>query len=92
MKIYTINLCTDTKNTDRYDKVAVNKFPMIIKCVDENELKEFLSNEKTVKFVKDLLKQKHLYDTAVYYIREINKEINEYRWVVKDITPVSYDI
>lgn len=91
MKIYAINLCTDTKNTDRYDKVAVNKYPMIVKCKGNDELKEFLSKDETVKYVKDLLKQKHLYETAVYYIREIGENIIEDRWVVKDITFIDYE-
>lgn len=98
MKTYAINLCTDTKNTDRYDKVAVNKFPIIVRCEDFNELKYFLQKEDTINFVKELLKQKHLYETAVYYIREVDKGIKEVdkgikedRWVVKDITPIQYD-
>ena len=40
MNIYTLNLVVNTKNTDIYDKVALNKFPMIIKCKSEEELKE----------------------------------------------------
>ena len=44
MKTYAINLCTDTKNTDRYDKVAVNKFPMLIRCEDLDTLKDIYEN------------------------------------------------
>ena len=45
MKTYAVNLVVDTKNTDIYDKVALNKFPIIIKCKTESELKDILSQE-----------------------------------------------
>lgn len=91
MKTYVINLCTDTKNTDRYDKVAVNKFPMIVRCDDINELKNILSNKNTSEFIKENLKQKHLYETAVFYIREIdNNKINEICLDVVKLNKIEY--
>ncbi len=91
MRIYAINLCTDTKNTDRYDKVAVNKFPIIIKCNDVEELKQYLSSEETSNYVKNLLKQKHLYESALFYIREIDKNnVNEFTLSVVDLIEISY--
>ena len=91
MKTYTINLCTDTKNTDRYDKVAVNKFPIIMKCSDVDELKKYLGNEETANYVKSMLKQKHLYETAVFYIREINgNSINELTLSVVELMKINY--
>ena len=44
MNIYAINICTDTKNTDRYDQVAVNKFPIIVIGTHE-ELVKYLMSE-----------------------------------------------
>ena len=91
MKTYTINLCTDTKNTDRYDKVAVNKFPIIMKCSDVDELKKYLGNEETTNYVKSMLKQKHLYESAVFYIREINgNSINELTLSVVELMKINY--
>ena len=91
MKTYTINLCTDTKNTDRYDKVAVNKFPIIMKCSDVDELKKYLGNEETANYVKSMLKQKHLYETAVFYITEIDgNSINELTLRVVDLMQINY--
>lgn len=91
MKIYTINLCTDTKNTDRYDKVAVNKFPIIMKCSDIDELKKYLGNEETANYVKSMLKQKHLYESAVFYIREIDgNSINELTLSVVELMKINY--
>lgn len=91
MKTYTINLCTDTKNTDRYDKVAVNKFPIIMKCSDVDELKKYLGNEETANYVKSMLKQKHLYESAVFYIREIDgNSINELTLSVVELMKINY--
>lgn len=92
MIIYSINLCVSTKNTDRYDRVAVNKYPMIIKCNNIMELKEYLSNDDTSKFIKNLLKHKHLYEDAVFFIREINKnDIKEFQWKTEDINKIDYN-
>ena len=91
MKTYVINLCTDTKNTDRYDKVAVNKFPMLIRCKDIDKLKEVLSDKKTSDFIKENLKQKNLYETAVFYIREIDGNmINEFCLDVIELNKIEY--
>ena len=38
--IFAVNLTVDTKTTDLYDKVAVNKFPVIVRCNNEDELWE----------------------------------------------------
>lgn len=91
MKTYVINLCTDTKNTDRYDKVAVNKFPMIVRCDDINELKNILSNKNTSEFIKENLKQKHLYESAVFYIRSIDQNsIDEFCLDVVELNNIEY--
>lgn len=91
MKTYVINLCTDTKNTDRYDKVAVNKFPMLVRCKDIDKLKEVLGDKKTSDFIKENLKQKHLYETAVFYIREIDgNNINEFCLDVIELNKIEY--
>lgn len=91
MKIYCINLCTDTKNTDRYDKVAVNKYPIIIRCDSLDDLKKHLSSNETSDFIKKLLKQKHLYENSVFYIREIDKNmINEFCLDVVSLNNIIY--
>lgn len=91
MKTYVINLCTDTKNTDRYDKVAVNKYPILIRCQNINELKTILSNKETSDFIKQNLKQKHLYESAIFFIREIDKNnINDFCLNVIDLNKIEY--
>ena len=91
MITYAINLCADTKNTDRYDKVAVNKYPILVRCESDEKLKEILSNDETNEFVKEYIKPKHLYESSVFYIRKIDKNnIEDFCWEVKEIVKINY--
>ena len=49
--IYTINIVTITKSTDLYDAVALNKFPLLIVCGDD-EFEQFLSSNEMLEFCK----------------------------------------
>lgn len=85
MKTYAVNLVVDTKNTDIYDKVALNKFPIIIKCKTEAELKEILSQELAQKFIQDHIKSQRVFDSAEWFIRCIYDEnVREIVWKVTD--------
>lgn len=87
MKNYAINLIVDTKNTDIYDKVALNKFPIIVQCKTEDELKNILSGEETKEFVKKLIKSKSVFDTSFWNVRTIYSDgnIREIVWKVSDM-------
>lgn len=92
MKTYAINLTTCTKTTDIYDKVAVNKFPIIVRCKTESELKDILSSEDTNGFVKHMLRTQKLYNDAEWCIRSVYSDgsVYELNWKVSDINIVSY--
>ena len=84
--IYAVNLTVDTKTTDLYDKVAVNKFPAIVICNNEDELWEKLSTETTGKWIKSNIRTKHLFDTAYFHIRAIdNNEVKDICWKVDSL-------
>jgi hypothetical protein len=84
--IYAVNLTVDTKTTDLYDKVAVNKFPVIVIYNNEDELWEKLSAETTEKWIKSNIRTKHLFDTAYFYIRSIDGlETSEIIWKVDSV-------
>lgn len=87
MKNYAVNLIVDTKNTDIYDKVALNKFPIIVQCKTEDELKNILSGEDTKEFVKKLIKSKSVFDTSFWNIRTIYNDgnVREIVWKVSDM-------
>lgn len=92
MKTYAINLTTCTKTTDLYDKVAVNKFPIIVRCKTESELKDILASEDTNGFVKNMLRTQKLYNDSEWCIRSIYLDgtVHELNWKVSDINNVCY--
>lgn len=87
MKTYAINLVTDTKTTDIYDKVALNKFPIIVRCKTESELKDILSSEETNEFVRRNIRTKTIFDASVWMIRSIypDGEVRELSWGVPEL-------
>lgn len=93
MKTYAINLVVDTKATDIYDKVALNKFPIIVQCSNESSLKDILSNEETLKFVKTLIKSKRVYDSAEWKIRSIydSGDVRELVWDVSELNKIDFE-
>lgn len=92
MKLYAINIITATKNKEFYERVAVNEYPLIIYCENDDRLKDILSNR--VDYIKKVLKTEITYNHAIYMIREIDYigdiSINEFEWKVKDVTIVNY--
>jgi hypothetical protein len=92
MKTYAINLVTSTKSTDIYDKVAVNKFPIIVRCKTESELKDILNTEQSNEFVKNMIRTQKLFDESQWRIRSIypDGKVHELIWEVKDINNVTY--
>ena len=87
MKIYTINIVTSTKNKELYERVAVNEYPLVIRCINEDRLKEILKDR--VEYIRQILKTETLYNHAVYMIRELTLnercEIRDFEIPVKDI-------
>ena len=87
MKTYVINLVVDTKNTDIYDKVALNKFPIVIKCKTEAELKEILNQELAQKFIQDHIKSQRVLDSAEWFVRCVYEDsVKEIVWKISDIS------
>ena len=91
MKTYAVNLTVDTKTTDIYDQVAVNKYPIIVLCKDEEELWNKLSHINTVNWIKQNVRTKRLFDTAFFHIREIDgNDIKDICWKVDSLVMVDY--
>lgn len=91
MKTYAVNLTVDTKTTDIYDQVAVNKYPIIVLCKDEEELWNKLSHTNTVNWIKQNVRTKRLFDTAFFHIREIDgNDIKDICWKVDSLVTIDY--
>lgn len=92
--IYVINIAVDTKTTDIYDKVAINKFPIIIQATNQDNLISILGRDEIKDFVRNNI-SKVLYENAAYYIRFVDSvEINPDNNLIlrlKDYTEVVYD-
>lgn len=91
MKTYAVNLAVDTKTTDLYDQVAVNKYPIIVLCNDEKELWDKLSTNDTANWIRNNVRTKRLFDTAYFYIREIDDDnVKDICWKVDSLVTVVY--
>ena len=91
MKTYAINLTVDTKTTDLYDQVAINKYPVIVLCKNEQELWEKLSSQDTINWVRSNIRIQRLFDNAYFYIREIDAyEIKDLCWKVNSLIKMVY--
>lgn len=92
--IFAVNLTVDTKTTDIYDKVAVNKYPVIVMCNDVDELRNKLTSDSTEKWIRSNIKTGRLYNTAFFHIRGVGRkglsEIIEFTWKVSDIISITY--
>lgn len=92
MKTYAINLTTVTKSTDIYERVSVNKFPIIVRCKTENELKDYLSTEDTKEYVKKLIRTQKLFDESEWFIRSIYPDgmVYEQTIPIKDLLSIEF--
>ena len=91
MKTYAVNLTVDTKTTDIYDQVAVNKYPIIVLCKNEQELWDKLSHPNTINWIKQNVRTKRLFDTAFFHIREIDgNDIKDICWKVDSLVTIDY--
>ena len=91
MKTYAINLTVDTKTTDLYDQVAVNKYPVIVICEDEKELWDILSSQATANWVRENIRIQRIFDTAYFHIREIDSiNTKDICWKVDSLIKMTY--
>lgn len=88
--IYAINICTDTTPHDRFDKVAINNYPIIV-FGNRDELYKHLSTNETKMYIQNLLRTKTLYEVSVFRIREIDGYIvNEFELSIPEIVKIEF--
>ncbi|MBR5297606.1 MAG: hypothetical protein IKU29_07045 [Parabacteroides sp.] len=93
--IFAINVVVNTKTGDVYDQVAINKFPVLIRCENKEKLWELLDEDGVRRFIKNHM-SRYLYNSAMYMIRYITDsgkftESFKFERMVKDVTKVIYD-
>ena len=91
MKTYAVNITVDTKTTDLYDQVAVNKYPIIVICNDEQELWDKLTSQEASNWVRQNVKTQRLFDSSYYHIREIiDNDVIDSCWKVDSLIKMVY--
>lgn len=91
MKTYAVNLTVDTKTTDLYDQVAINKYPIIVLCKDDQELWDKLSLQETANWIRSNVRTQRLFDTAYFHIREVSgDDVKEICWKVDSLIKMVY--
>ena len=94
LDIWTINIVAPTTGNDRYEKVALNEYPII--CLGRiNEVHKAL-REEMPKRLKTLIVNKDLWQDTYYYIRHINRpngywEDEKYEWKASEYTDLEFD-
>ena len=91
MKTYAVNITVDTKTTDLYDQVAVNKYPIIVICNDEQELWDKLTSQEASNWIRQNVKTQRLFDSSYYHIREIaDNDVIDSCWKVDSLIKMVY--
>lgn len=91
MKTYAVNITVDTKTTDLYDQVAVNKYPIIVICNDEQELWDKLTSQEASNWIRQNVKTQRLFDSSYYHIREItDDDVIDSCWKVDSLIKMVY--
>ena len=68
MKIFAINIVTNTRAGDAFDAVAINKFPVVYTADSADDL---FDNAEFTDWVLRLLKESSLFENAKAYVRSI---------------------
>ena len=71
--IFAINICVATSGHDRYDKVAINKHPIVVIGTKEM-LRETLTSSQVEAYIKKSIPNQEVRSTAEFFVREILNE------------------
>ena len=81
LESYSINICVATAGHDRYDKVAINKHPMVV-LGRESDLKNQLRSDTIKAYIKANIRSKEIYDTAEFYIMHLKRDNTADKFVI----------
>jgi len=73
LESFSINLCVPTLGHDKYDKVAVNKFPIIV-LGRESDLINMLSSDKVKDWVLHTIRDPELFKEAEWFIQHLHRD------------------
>lgn len=73
LESFSVNICVATAGHDRYDKVAINKYPMIV-LGRESDIRTQLSSPQLVDYIKQNIHTKDIYKSAVFHIMHLKRD------------------
>ena len=90
MNIYTINIIVDTKYREGrvYEKVSINKYPIIITGETQDSI---INNIELWKAIKNMFIDESVYNTADFYIRTIDEDFNITEFIIPLKTIKKFD-
>jgi hypothetical protein len=69
--MFAVNICVATAGHDRYDKVAINKYPIVI---TSGELTEVLASNSIKTLISTVIKTRDVYNSAEFYVMAIDND------------------
>lgn len=73
LESFSINLCVPTLGHDRYDKVAINKFPIIV-LGRKSDLIHMLQSDDIKDWVASTIKDPDLFKEAEWCIQHLKRD------------------
>lgn len=83
--IYVINIVTNAREGDAYDRVAINKWPIIYKTSKNPDV--FIYSNQMTSQLQFLIKNDTIKNNASVYIRALHDDMtyDDYEYSVKEI-------
>ena len=83
--IHTINIVTNTRAGDAYDKVSVNPYPIIY--IDDTDTEQLVNDPDFIDVVRKYIKNKIIYNNATINIRSLSEDMESSKttsFILKD--------
>lgn len=83
--IYTINICVPTRDGDRYKRVAINEYPIIMIGLIEDVKKQL---KQLKDYIYEMVPSDQLREQATFNIRRVDKEFYDVVDVVCNVNGI----
>lgn len=82
--VYAINIVTNTRSGDAYDRVAINPYPIIY--IGNESMEDVLRDDDLLEVLRGYIKNETTYSNASLMIRSIDdSEVEEHIYPLSDV-------